>query len=182
MTTAPSRSAASRLPRGSRWLLGLVVPLRVRGDDMEENGLLPKRRLATAILPLVGGGSWATQGGDDLGGSVVCKVGIETHGRRIHGKNKSAMRKIKLVISPQCGHSQRMSNTTLQQLAAEYAQGLRAYYTAKQVDGSQYANHLTDVAVQYGIESWLKEVENYGGGSLEYAADDLQYWQGKWAA
>ena len=75
-----------------------------------------------------------------------------------------------------------MTNTDqLAQLAAEYAQGLRAYYTARQVDGSQYANHLTDVAVQYGLESWLKEVENWGGGSIEYAADDLQYWQEKWA-
>ena len=68
----------------------------------------------------------------------------------------------------------------LAHLATEYAQGLRAYYTAKQVDESQYSNHLTDVAVQYGVESWLKEVENYGGGSIEYAADDLQYWQGQW--
>jgi len=83
---------------------GLVVPLRVRGNDMEENGLLPKRRLATAILPLVSGGSRTTQGGDDLGGGVVGKVGVETHGRRIHGEKKSAMRKRELAKRPQCGH------------------------------------------------------------------------------
>lgn len=90
---------------------GLVRNLRVLGNDMEENGLLPKRRLATAILPLVSGGSWATQCGNDLGSGVVGKVGVETHGRRIHGKNKSAMRKIVLVISLQCGQIACMSNT-----------------------------------------------------------------------
>ncbi len=83
----------------------LVRFLCVCVDDLEENGLLPKRRLATAILPLVSGRTWATQGGDDLGGGVVGKVGVETHGRRIHGKNKSAMRKIVLAQSPQCGQS-----------------------------------------------------------------------------
>jgi len=100
---------ARPLPRRSIQLL--VVPLRVRGNDIEKNGLLPKRRLAASILPLVSGRSRATHGGDDLGSGVVGKVGVETHGRRIHGKNKSAMRKIVLAISPQCGHSQRMSNT-----------------------------------------------------------------------
>lgn len=88
---------------------GLVVPLRVCGNDMKENGLLPKRRLTTAILPFVGGGSRATQGCDDLGGGVVGKVRVETHGRRIHGKNKSAMRKIKLAQSPHCGQGNAIS-------------------------------------------------------------------------
>ena len=73
-------------PASIGWHHGLVVPLRVGGDDMEENGLLPKRRLATAILPLVGSGSRAAQRGDDLSGSVVGKVGVEAHVRRIHGK------------------------------------------------------------------------------------------------
>ena len=73
---------------------GLVVPLRVASNDIRENNLLPKRRLAAAILPLVSRGSWTPQGGDDLGSGIWLKVFSEGHGRRIHGKKKSAMRKI----------------------------------------------------------------------------------------
>jgi len=84
---------------------GLVRFLRVGGDDLEENSLLPNRRLTTTGKPFVGGGTLATQGCNDLGGGVVGKVGVETHGRRIHRKNKSAMRKRMLAISPQCGQN-----------------------------------------------------------------------------
>lgn len=107
-------------PAGICWDHRLVVPLRVVVDDLEKNGLLPKRRLAAAILPLVGGGSRAPQGGNNLGGGVVGKVGGETHGRRIHVQNKSAMRKIILATSPQCGHIRRMSNTAQRKQALRH--------------------------------------------------------------
>ena len=83
----------------------LVVPLRVRGNDMEENGLLPQGRLATAILPLVSGGTWATKSRHNLRGGVIGKLVGEGHGQILPQKKKSAMRKIILAISPHCGQS-----------------------------------------------------------------------------
>lgn len=99
---------ANGLPAGIGCERCLVRFLRVGGDDLEKNRLLPYGRLTTTGKPFVGGGTLATQGGDDLGGGVVGKVGVETHGSSIHSKNKSAMRKIILVQSPQCGHSSHM--------------------------------------------------------------------------
>ena len=95
----------ARLGAGHGWERCLVRFLRVGGDDLEENGLLPQRRLAATRKPLVSRGSLATQSGNDLGGGILGKVGGKTHSRRIHAENKSAMRKIDLAQSPQCGQN-----------------------------------------------------------------------------
>lgn len=93
----------------------LVVPLPcATGDDGKPVRLLPRRRLTTAILPIVGGATGATSSGNDLGGGILGKLGCEGHGQTIHRKNKSAMPKIILVIRRQCRHITRMSNTKTQ--------------------------------------------------------------------
>lgn len=89
-------SANNLASRG--WMMRLVVLLGFSGDDGKENGLLPKRRLSAAILPLVSGGSWTAKRGDNLGSGVVGKVCVEAHAEILHRKNKSAMRKIVLAI------------------------------------------------------------------------------------
>lgn len=76
----------------------LVVPLPcATGDDRKPVWLLPRRRFAPTILPFVSGGTWTTKRGDNLGGGVVSKVGVEAHGEILHRKNNSAMRKIVLA-------------------------------------------------------------------------------------
>lgn len=113
MTTALPTPLPARLPRGGRWLLGLVVLLPcATGDDRKPMWLLPLRRLTTAILPIVGRATGAAGGGNDLGGGILGNLVSEGHGKTIHGKNKSAMPKIILAISRQRRHITRMSNTT----------------------------------------------------------------------
>lgn len=67
--------------------------------------LLPRWRLAPAILPVVGRASRAIQGGDDVGGGVVGKLLIESHDARVAHKNKSAMPKIELANNRHCRHN-----------------------------------------------------------------------------
>ena len=81
----------------------------MRRDNIQENRLLPQRRLSAPILPFIGGRSRTTQRGNNLGGRVVGKIGVKTHGRRLPGEKKSAMRKIMLAKRPHCGHGNRMS-------------------------------------------------------------------------
>ncbi len=94
MTTAPSRSAlALRLPRGGRWLLGLVVPLLGGDDDGKQDRLQPDRRRASAILPLVSGGAWTAKDADKLRGGNLGKVFLEGHVRTIQQKKSVQCRK-----------------------------------------------------------------------------------------
>jgi len=70
-----------------------------------------------------------------------------------------------------------MNNTNqLATLAAEYAAGIRGYY-----EKTQCGFLSIETAVAYAVESWLTEIRVWGNGSAEYAADDLEYWKGKWA-
>jgi hypothetical protein len=111
--TAPSDTAAPlNFSAGIGSVLRLVVPLPgATGDDRQQMGLQPGRRLATSVLPIVGRATGATRSGDDLGGGVIGNLVSEGHGQTIHRKNKSAMPKIILAIRRQCRHITRMSNT-----------------------------------------------------------------------
>ena len=80
-------------------------------DDAEPMDLLPCGRLASPVLPVVGRGTGATSGGDDVGSGVAGKFGGEAHGQTIPRKNKSAMPKIPLAIRRQCRHITRMTTT-----------------------------------------------------------------------
>lgn len=81
------------------------------GDDGQPMRLLPRGRLTTAILPIVGRATGATSGGDNLGGGVVSERFIERHGQTVSRTNKSAMPKITLAICRHSRHITRMSNT-----------------------------------------------------------------------
>ena len=61
-------------PAGIGCVMRLVVPLRVCGEDAEPMRLLPNGRAAASTLPVVGGGTLATQGGDYLGSGVIGKL------------------------------------------------------------------------------------------------------------
>lgn len=68
-----------------------------------------------------------------------------------------------------------MSNTEqLAKLATEYSKGIQAYYTKTVFGGTSL-----DAAVSYATQDWLNQVK---GWPLAEVADDLEYWQGKWAA
>lgn len=97
MTTAPSRSAfALRLTRGSRWLLGLVVPLHLARDVGGKDRLQPRSWPATDD-PSVRGGYRASKAGGELRGSQG-KAFVPSHGKRIPAEIKNAMRKINLAM------------------------------------------------------------------------------------
>lgn len=78
-------------------------------DDAEQMRLQPGRRRTPAVLPLVSGGTWATQGCNNLRGGMVGKLVNEGHGQTVSPKNKSAMRKIILAMRPQCGQIVRVN-------------------------------------------------------------------------
>jgi hypothetical protein len=84
----------------------LVVPLfGATGDDGQPMRLLPRRRLTTAILPIVGRSARTADGGDNIGGGKLGKVCGEAHGQNLPGKNKLAMPKIILAIRRHCRQS-----------------------------------------------------------------------------
>ena len=74
------------------------------GDDRKPVRLLPRRRFAPTIFPVVGRAAWATSGGDDLGGGVIGEGFGKAHGQTVSWKNKSAMPKIILDIRRHCRH------------------------------------------------------------------------------
>ena len=87
----------------------LVVPLPcATDDDRKPVRLLPRRRLTASILPIVGRATGATDGGNNIGGGILDKVGSEGHGQIIPQKKKCAMQKINLAKCPQCRQSTRM--------------------------------------------------------------------------
>lgn len=106
MTTALSTPLHARLPRGGRWLLGLVRFLLsdVVADLRQDCLLKIDGRLTGALEPIVSSG--ARDAGErihKIGGGISSKVVCEGHGQTVSPKNKSAMRKIKLAKSPHCG-------------------------------------------------------------------------------
>jgi hypothetical protein len=114
MSGKTARKARRTSPLMSVAVHCLVVPLfGATGDDGKPVDLLPRRRLTTAILPIVCCATRATSGGYDLGGGVVGERFSEGHGQTIHGKNKSAMPKIILAIRRQCRHITRMTTRYL---------------------------------------------------------------------
>lgn len=80
-------------------------------DDSEPVNLLPRGRLAPAILPIVSRATGATSGGDDVGSGILGKVSGEAHGQTLPRENKSAMPKIDLDKRRQCRHITRMTTT-----------------------------------------------------------------------
>ena len=93
----------------SRWtmpLMAVVLPCLVRflpcatGDDRQPMRLLPRRRLSTAILPIVGGATRAAGSGHDLGGGIRGELLGVGHGQILPPKKKSAMPKIILDKLP----------------------------------------------------------------------------------
>jgi len=79
------------------------------GDDRKPVSLLPRRRLTTAILPIVGSATRTADGGNNIGGGILSKIGGEAHGQNLPRKNKSAMPKIILAIRRQCRQITRMT-------------------------------------------------------------------------
>ena len=151
----------ARLGAGHGWERCLVVLLnflRSCEDDGKPMRLLPCGRLAPAILPIVGSATGATSGGDDLGGSVVGERFSEGHGQTIHGKNKSAMPKIILVIRRQCRHLTHMSNTNHIATIAFFAA----------TDAKTKTEILAAIAKHYGISESeaLEEVTDEEAESL----------------
>lgn len=71
--------------------------------------LLPRRRLAPAVFPVVSGAARAVQSRNDFGGGVVVKLLGKGHDGSVAEENKSAMPKIELAQSRHCRHIQRMS-------------------------------------------------------------------------
>ena len=107
-------------------------------DDRQPMRLLPRRRLTTAILPIVGRATRATSGSDDLGGCVVSEGFGKAHGQTVSRKNKSAMPKIILAIRRQCRQSLRMSNTNRTALENAIAPAINITGTWTGNDGKTY--------------------------------------------
>lgn len=112
MSAMDARQSLMTSPLMSVAVHCLVVPLPcATGDDGQPMRPLPRGRLTTAILPIVGSPTRATGGGDDLGGGVVGERFSEGHGQTVSRKKKSAMPKIILAISRHCRQIAHMSNT-----------------------------------------------------------------------
>ena len=128
----PTTSCSLPSSSGISFLLGSTL------DDRQPVRLLPRRRLTTAIFPIVSRATGATSGSDDLGGSVVGERFGKAHGQTIHGKNKSAMPKIILAIRRQCRQSLRMSNTNRTALENAIAPAINITGTWTGNDGKTY--------------------------------------------
>lgn len=110
MTAALPTPLLARLPRGGRWLLGLVVPLScATGDDRKQYRLQPGRRRAAAVLPLVSGGAWTTEDADNLRRGNVGNGFLEGHAGILPQKKKCAMQKTMLAMHTRKGHLSRVS-------------------------------------------------------------------------
>jgi hypothetical protein len=85
---------------------------------------------------------------------------------------------LKLVVdgNQKLCDSLNMETKNLQTLAKEYAAGIRGHYTK-----NRPAVMDIEVAVGYAVEAWLTEIRVWGGNSIEYAEDDLNYWKEKWS-
>ena len=115
VTSGRRKTGAVSLP-----LLVLLFP-RAMSNNLQPVPLLPRGRLTTTVLPVIGCASGATRGGNDLGSSVIGKGLREGHGEIIGRKNKSAMPKIILAIRRQCRHSSSMKTTYLIQFELDGA-------------------------------------------------------------
>lgn len=82
----------------------------VRGfsEQGEPVRMLPRGRLPATIEPIVSGATRATEGRDNLRGSVTRYVVSESHWLTVADKNKSAMPKIILATRRQCRHIENM--------------------------------------------------------------------------
>jgi len=161
MTTAPSAPAlALRLPRGGRWLLGLVVPLHCAGDVSGKDRLQPLSG-AAADDPSVSGGHGASKAGGKSG-STQGKAFVPGHGRMIPGKEKCAMRKIKPCNILRNAYSLRMSNTNHIATIAFFAA----------TDVKTKTEILTAIAKHYGI-SESEALEEVTDEEAEHLLDYL---------
>lgn len=95
MTTALSTPLLARLPRGGRWLLGLVVHLHLARDVGGKDRLQPLSGTA-ANDPCVSGGYRASKASGKAGGTQG-KAFVPGHVWMLPRKIKCAMRKIILV-------------------------------------------------------------------------------------
>lgn len=85
MIAALSSPLLARLPRGGRWLLGLVVHLRLSGDDGKQDELQPGGRNSLPVPPLVGCAKRATECSGDLSRCPFLECVFE-HERRLKEK------------------------------------------------------------------------------------------------
>lgn len=93
-------------------------------------------------------------------------------------RTKKSFDYLKLVVdgNQKLCDSLNMETKNLQTLAKEYAAGIRGHYTK-----NRPAVIDIEVAVGYAVEAWLTEIRVWGGNSIEYAEDDLNYWKEKWS-
>ena len=122
--------------------------------------LLPCRRLAPAILPIVCGAPWATQGGDDVGCGVVGELVGEGHGESVAPENKSAMPKIELAQCRHCRYNGSTVKHTAESLAAlpvtEILPALAAHWEQATGEGMRY---WKDTDPHYEIRRDLRDIE-----------------------
>jgi hypothetical protein len=82
-------------------------------ENRKPVGLLPCRRFAPAVLPVIGGATRAVERRNKISGGIGKKLFVERHGGSIAVKEKSAMPKIVLAKSRQC----RQNSDTMKTLA-----------------------------------------------------------------
>lgn len=102
-------------------------------DDADQMRLEPGRGRSPAVLPLVSGGTRATQSGNDLRGGMVGKLFSEGHVETVAPEKKSAMRKIILAKRPQCGQIVRVNQPRHHEQRNQNSQ----HHTGKRHQGSR---------------------------------------------
>ena len=104
-------------PASIGWHHGLVRFLcDGASNERQPMRLLPLRRLAPALEPIISRATRATDGVNDMGGGEVGELVSEGHGQTVSRKNKSAMPKIELAKRRQCQHSNPMTATRAERI------------------------------------------------------------------
>lgn len=121
--------------------------------------LLPRWRLAPAILPVVGSAARTVQGRDDVGGGVIGKLVRERHSRSVAHEKKSAMPKIEFAHSRQCRHNSSTMKHTAESIAAlptaEILPALAAHWEALTGEGMRY---WQDTDTHFEIRRDLRDI------------------------
>ena len=121
--------------------------------------LLPRRRLAPAVFPVVSGAARAVQSRNDFGGGVVVKLLGKGHGRSVAEENKSAMPKIELAQSRHCRHNSSTMKHTAESIAAlpvtEILPALAAHWETLTGEGMRY---WQDADAHFEIRRDLRDI------------------------
>jgi len=112
----------------------------------QRDGLEVSDGPSNTFEPVVSSGTrHAGKCGHEIGSGEIRKVIVEGHARRIPGKEKSAMRKIELAESPQCGQITPV-NATLKQHGIESTNEVTIRYAGRR-------------QAQNNWEGWIVEAE-----------------------